>query len=165
MSTTPMVVQTVPISSLVEDPYNARVHGEENLKAIRDSLSSHGQVEPLVVQQSTMRVLGGNGRLQAMKVLGWTDAAVVLVDLPDSRARALGLALNRTAEMSEWNFATLADTLQEIDTGEFDLPALTGFDDEELKRIAEWVPKDGFEFSQIRKNCPTCGSILGDETA
>ncbi|MBA2557275.1 MAG: hypothetical protein H0V12_08040 [Chloroflexi bacterium] len=40
------------------------------MEAIAASLRRFEQVEPLVVQKATGRVIGGNGRLVAMKKLG-----------------------------------------------------------------------------------------------
>ena len=57
----------VPLASHHLDPSNAREHGTENMEAIVGSLKRFQQVEPLVVQKSTGRVIGGNGRLVAMR--------------------------------------------------------------------------------------------------
>jgi DNA modification methylase len=110
-----MQVQRVPIASLQFWSKNARKHGPENLAAIKASLTKYGQAEPLVVQRSSMRVVGGNGRLAAMRELGWSECDVVPLDLSDSTAAALGLALNRTAELAEWDDGTLAEVLKELD--------------------------------------------------
>jgi ParB-like chromosome segregation protein Spo0J len=61
-----MNLELVPLDDLHQDPGNVRTHGERNMEAIRESLSQFGQVEPLVVQEKTGRVIGGNGRLEAM---------------------------------------------------------------------------------------------------
>lgn len=60
----------VPLDALHLDPADARQHGERNLEAIMGSLQRFGQREPLVVQAKTGRVIGGNGRLLAMRELG-----------------------------------------------------------------------------------------------
>jgi len=75
-----MDVRRVSIDSIHLDPGNARSHGDENMAAIEASLRRFGQVEPLVIQQKTGRIIGGNGRVVAMKKLGWTDCDVVYVD-------------------------------------------------------------------------------------
>ena len=68
-----VIYRRVPLAELHPDPGNARAHNERNLAAIRDSLLRFQQAEPLVVQKSTGRVIGGNGRLAAMRELGWTS--------------------------------------------------------------------------------------------
>jgi len=109
-----MQVQRVPIDSLHLDPANARLHAGPNLEAIEASLRRFGQAEPLVVQAKTGRIIGGNGRLVAMKKLGWTECDVVQVDVDDLQATALGIALNRTAELAEWDPKTLSRLLEEL---------------------------------------------------
>ncbi len=106
----------VPLTSLHLDPANARLHGTRNLGSIVASLQRFGQAEPLVVQAGTGRVIGGNGRLEAMKTLGWTECDVVELHCDDLTATALGIALNRTAELAEWDDSVLAGLLEELRT-------------------------------------------------
>jgi DNA modification methylase len=107
-------VVRVPLASLVPDPANARLHNEGNLDAIKASLRRFGQAEPLIVQTSTHRVIAGHGRLAAMQALGWTECEVVELDVSGTDATALGIALNRTAELAEWDDGALAKILQQL---------------------------------------------------
>src|SRR5688500_18694959 len=111
-----LAIRRVPLDSLHLDPSNARVHGEENMAAIEGSLRRFGQAEPIVVQKSTGRIIGGNGRLVAMRKLGWKECDVVDLDIDDLTATALGIALNRSASLGEWNDETLAKLLDELRT-------------------------------------------------
>ncbi|MFO0449265.1 MAG: ParB N-terminal domain-containing protein, partial [Pseudomonadota bacterium] len=104
----PLRIKSVPIDSLHLDPSNVRTHDTRNLDAISASLKRFGQAEPLVVQQRTGRVIGGNGRLQAMKQLGWTQCEIVELDLDDLQATSLSIALNRTGELAGWDEPALA---------------------------------------------------------
>ena len=123
------------LSSLKFDDKNARKHDKKNLKSIKDSLDKFGQVEPLVVQKSTMKVIGGNGRLEAMKDLGWKDCDIALIDIDNDKAKALGLALNRSAELAEWNDDNLKELLSELDAEGWDLESL-GWDSEDLSEMS-----------------------------
>lgn len=120
----------VPIESLHNDPANVRLHPDANMRAIADSLRSYGQVEPLVVQAGTGRVIGGNGRLDAMRNLGWSEVDIVEVDVDDVRAAAIGIALNRTSELASWDDGALAALLQSLPT---DVP--TGFSEGDLEAL------------------------------
>lgn len=111
-----MKVERVGIETLTEDSANTRRHSDENLQAIRRSLVRFGQVEPLVVQVGTGLVIGGNGRLAAMHDLGWEKVDVVFVEKDDDEARALAIALNRTAELADWNRDVLIEALRGFDT-------------------------------------------------
>ncbi len=125
--------KVVPLDSLSFDAKNARRHGKANLKAIKASLIEFGQVMPLVVEKGTGRVIGGNGTLRAMRSLKWTEAAVVEVDEHDARATALGIALNRTGELAEWDDARLAEALKE-QAFDFDMEAM-GWADADLRKL------------------------------
>jgi len=115
----------VPLDALHLDPANARQHGERNLEAIRASLASFGQVEPLVVHKPTQRVIGGNGRLAAMRALGWTHADPVELDVTTTspvRTQMLGLHRNldtmppSTGQPVALPFPRFPKSLQEIAT-------------------------------------------------
>ena len=127
-----MIVETVPISSLILDPANARKHGAKNIEAIKGSLVKFGQVEPLVVQKSTGIVIGGNGRLVAMKELGFEAVDIVEVDLDPTKSSALALALNRAGELAGWDFDILGDALAALKADDFDIEAI-GFDEADWK--------------------------------
>jgi ParB-like chromosome segregation protein Spo0J len=168
-----MIIEVVPIGMLTEDPRNARKHPVNNLAAIKASLLQFGQVEPLVVQKSTGRVIGGNGRLQVMRDLGWCTVQTVRVDVDDRKAIALGVALNRSAETAEWNRPQLVDLLSEINEVADGLLESTGFDAGDLAKLcstaektasvaaetaAETVRTVSFQAGVGTKHvCPECG--------
>lgn len=136
-------VRRVPFASVFTDPANVRKHNTKNLDAIKSSLRQFGQVEPLVVQKSTGKVVGGNGRLAAMQELGWLEADIVEVELSDTQATALGIALNRTAELAEWDFENLGKLLQSLQAEGYD-PATIGWDAGDLSNLlaADWTPPE-----------------------
>ncbi len=117
-SATNLTIRRVPIASLRPDPANPRAHDDRNLGAIRASLERFGQAEPLVIQASTQRLIAGHGRLDAMKALAWKECDVVELDVDDLTATALGIAMNRTADLSSFDLPALAallDTLRAED--------------------------------------------------
>lgn len=54
------------LSSLQQDPNNARRHGRRNLDAIKASLVRFGQRVPLVVRPGGL-IVGGNGTFSVMR--------------------------------------------------------------------------------------------------
>ena len=128
-----LAIRRVPLSSLQLDPANARLHPAQNMDAIKASLSRFGQVEPLVVLKRTGRIIGGNGRLVAMKSLGWTECDIVELDVSDLDATALGIALNRSAELAEWDDGALAQILSTL-RAEDSLDGV-GFSDSEIDEL------------------------------
>ena len=133
-----MDITEVDIEALIPDPENARTHDDKNLAAIRGSIKQFDVVEPLVVQRSSNIVLGGNGRLEVMKSLGFKSVPVHYVDIDDKKAKALALALNRTAELAGWDMERVKEQLAEIDD-----PELIGFGDDFGK-----IEEDDFNFKE-----------------
>lgn len=132
-----MNVHTVRLDDLVDDPRNPRTHDETNLAAIRASLREHGQVEPIVVQKSSRMIIAGNGRVSAMRALGWETANAVVLDVNDHEARALSIKLNRTAELAGWDEDVLAAHFAELSSlSRFDVSEF-GFDDDALATMLD----------------------------
>ena len=136
-----MIITRVPLASLVPDPANARLHPERNLQSIIDSLRRFGQAEPLVVQAGTSRIIAGNGRYTAMKTLGYTECEVVEIPVDDLTATALGIAMNRTADLAEWDEPALVKLLQELKAE--DALGGTGFDDQDLEKLLDELEQEG----------------------
>lgn len=126
-----MNIRTLPIDQLVLDPKNARTHDKRNLETIHNSIAQFGQVENIVVQAGTHKVIGGNGRVQAMRDAGATTVEANVVDVTDAQAAKMALALNRTAQLAGWSKANLADTVADLVGHGIDVADI-GFNDAEL---------------------------------
>lgn len=123
-------IRRLALSEIHPDPANVRLHGTANKQAIRASLARFQQVEPLLVQAGTRRLIAGHGRLEAMRELGWSEADVVELDVTDIEATSLAIALNRSGELAEWDEHALARILQSLPTAE-----RIGFDDAQLDEL------------------------------
>lgn len=129
----------VPIRSINPDPDNVRLHDERNLKAVRNSLNTFGQHQPVVVQRDGMVVRIGNARLQAALSLGWTHVAALIVEEGRVNAMARAIADNKTGELAVWDFQGLASQLQQLSDDGLDLE-LVGFESFEANMLldSEW---------------------------
>lgn len=150
-----MEIETMPLADLVPDPKNSRLHPEENITAIMNSLSNFGQVLPLVVHAETRVVVGGNGTMEAMTRLGWDSAEVTLYDGPMEKAKALAIALNRTGELAQWDADQLVDTLAELQDVGMDHEAL-GFSMASLEVMFPAPSTESFRIdrSEMKKSDP-----------
>ena len=103
----------VEISTLSEDPKNARSHDHTGIKAVASSLERFGQRIPLVVRNGF--VISGNARLRAAKSLGWTHIAVVNTDTDDdARSTLWGLVDNKVGDLSTFDSAALSEALASL---------------------------------------------------
>lgn len=108
----------VPIDTLVEDDKNPRVHSDANIAAIAASIRAKGQDQPIVVRKEDRVISKGHGRLRAMKSLGHTHIAAVVVDETRLSAIERGLADNRSSDLASMNEVALAamlETVRELD--------------------------------------------------
>jgi len=140
-----MEIQNMKVSDLKYAPYNPRKIDDKELAKLKRSISEFGYVEPIVWNQRTGFVVGGNQRLKALRELGIEEVDVVVVDLSDDKERALNVALNKIS--GEWDFPKLKDLLTDIDTGDFDIE-LTGFDLDEIGELIAFdkePEEDGFD--------------------
>jgi hypothetical protein len=135
-----MAVEVVAVGDLHLDPGNVRRHPAKNLAAIKASLARFNQQKPIVVDANNV-VRAGNGLLEAARELGWPTVKVVRSELGSVDLVAYSLSDNRTAELSEWNFEGLAETIRALQAEDFDVSTL-GWDDHELEPIlaADWKP-------------------------
>lgn len=118
----------VPIKDLKRYPNNPR---EGDIGAISESLRILGQYRPVVVNKRNNQILKGNHTVAAASALGWTDVAVVWVDVDDEQATKIVLADNRTADKATYDNDLLLATISLLDSLEG-----SGFDDEDVADIA-----------------------------
>lgn len=151
----------VDIDSLTFDPENARLHPEKNMEAIKASLQRYGQLKPVVARTGSQVVVAGNGTLKAARELGWTLIAANVVEMTDAEAIGFGLADNRTAELAEWDAATVERLQAMLESlGE---PAVEPLTRAEIMRLRTAIPAAPTEFPSVDEDletehvCPRCG--------
>lgn len=124
---TTVAVETVPLSALSLFPGNAR---EGDIGAICESLRMNGQYRPVVANVRDRRILVGNHTAQAIQAMGWSEIAVVWVDVPDDEATRIVLVDNRTQDVATYDH----DALLELLAGLSDLNG-TGWTWEDLNEL------------------------------
>jgi ParB-like chromosome segregation protein Spo0J len=139
-----MNIKKMQIDELIPADYNPRKDLTENDKEyqkLKRSIQEFGYVEPVIFNQKTGVVVGGHQRLKVLKDLGHDEVDCVVVDIDDTKEKALNIALNKIS--GEWDFSKLKDLLLDIDTGEIDI-SLTGFDLDEIERLMTQFKADDF---------------------
>lgn len=120
-----MTIETITISDIKPYDKNAKSHPKKQVDLLAENIKRFGFTTPCLVDNDN-NLIAGHGRLEAVKTLGWTDVPCVRMEnLTDDEVKALRLADNKLAEMSEWDMALVTDELKELDD---DLLDLTGFD-------------------------------------
>ena len=130
-----MLVKTLPINELKPADYNPRKDlkpGDPEYDKLKRSLAEFGYVEPVIYNHTTGRIVGGHQRVKVLADLGHDTVDCVVVELDETREKALNVALNKIS--GEWDQDKLALLIADLDASDFDAE-LTGFNDEEIQSL------------------------------
>jgi len=128
-------VRKIPIGQLKPAAYNPRKDlqpGDPEYEKLKRSMQEFGYVEPIVWNERTGNIVGGHQRYKILLDMGMQEIDCVVVDLDETKEKALNIALNKI--QGDWDMPKLKDILQELDTGEFDIE-LTGFGMDEIEEL------------------------------
>jgi DNA modification methylase len=132
-----LAIQYVSPDRLRSYTGNARSHSRKQLKLIADSIKRFGFTNPILVTDD-FEVIAGHGRLQAAKSAGMQLVPVLaLSSLSEADKKALRIADNRIAELSNWDRDILAIEYQALDDLQFDDIEVTGFSLGEIDTILD----------------------------
>lgn len=119
-------VQEVDVSKLVPYERNAKLHGDEQVEKICNSIREFGFISPCLIDRD-YNVIAGHGRIMAAKKIGMSEVPCLFVEgLTEEQRRAYIIADNRLTELGEWDMELVADELQELNEAGFNIE-LTGF--------------------------------------
>lgn len=110
-------------------PYerNAKIHTDEQVEKIADSIKEFGFVSPVLIDRD-YNIIAGHGRVMAAEVLGMDTVPCLFVEgLTEEQRRAYILADNKLGELSSWDMDLVNAELSELEVLDFNID-LTGFD-------------------------------------
>jgi ParB-like chromosome segregation protein Spo0J len=76
----------VPVSELQPYSRNRNKHPEDQIKRLAELIKFHGLRHPVIVSTLSNQVIAGNGRLEALKLLGATEIPVDYQDFESEDA-------------------------------------------------------------------------------
>lgn len=121
-------MQEVSLDLLKPYERNAKIHGEEQIELLMNSIREFGFLSPCLVERGTFNLIAGHGRVEAAKRLGMEKVPCVFVeDITEEQRRAYILADNRLTELGTWDMDLVNIELGELDDMGFDV-SVTGFD-------------------------------------
>ena len=147
----------VPTEDITPYDRNAKIHGEEQVNCLRESLRTFGFVRPLLVDES-FGLLAGHGMLAAAKAEGMTNVPCVVVSgLSEAQRRAYIHADNKLAELASWDMCLLEGEIGDLCAMGIDMESL-GFElsEQEVQPLdLEETPAKSRQGQEI--HCPKCG--------
>ena len=127
-----MQIEKLKTEQLIPSDYNPRKDlkpGDAEYDKLKRSVEQFGYVEPVIWNKTTGRVVGGHQRLKVLIDMGITEVDCVVVELPETKEKALNVALNKIS--GDWDKDKLALLIADLQGSDFDV-SLTGFDPSEL---------------------------------
>lgn len=140
-----MEIEHIKITDLKPAEYNPRRISEEDYQKLKNSISTFGLVDPIIVNLKNMHIVGGHQRydvlldehmldndfMAELPMIRLGDVGFVFTDTElsirdDDHEKALNLALNKIS--GEWDNDKLAEVLEDLEDSDLDLE-LTGFDE------------------------------------
>lgn len=151
-------VQEVEIDRLKPYEKNTKIHGEEQIEKLCESIRRFGFISPVLID-GDMNVIAGHGRLMAAKRLRMEKVPCLLVDgLTEKQRRAYIIADNRLGEYSEWNLDLVAEEIGDLQLEEADIGFLEFQFDKPEEGDEEPEGTDGTEEDTSGKKWTTRGA-------
>lgn len=166
----PMKTVDIPIDKLIPYERNAKIHDENQIQQIANSLLKFGWKQPVVIDKNNI-IIVGHGRVEGAKIARKTNPdfdktpCIIADDLTDEEIKAYRLADNKLNE-SPWDVDLLSEEMAaftEIDMSEFgfDMDEFGGTElsDDILNSLFEDKPDDGGKEPKMIQ-CPHCGQMF-----
>ena len=162
-----MEIVYVPVSQIIPYEGNAKIHPDEQVGYIANSIKEFGFKQPLVIDTNNFVVVG-HGRLLAAKQLGMTEVPCIIADdLTPNQIKAYRPSDNKTNE-SEWDLDILVIELGDIYEynmvdfgfylGESDENITDNMDSDNGKKYNNTeIDKNNFNDDRFEHECPKCG--------
>ena len=170
-----LTIVRIPVKELKPSAYNPRKWDEKAIADMKESITRFGLVDPLIVNGAPERkniVIGGHLRLKVATLLGFTEAPVVYLNIPEiEREKELNLRLNKNVGSWDEELLKAFDTNLLLDVGFTPDELNSFFDDvleiadddfnveEELAKIVTPETKPG-DLYQLGDHRLLCGNSL-----
>ncbi len=129
-----MTIEILNISDIKPYEKNARTHPKKQIELLASNIKRFGFTTPILVDKNNV-LIAGHGRLEALKLLSETTVPSVRIEyLSDEEIKALRLADNQLASMSDWDMDLVVEELKGLDE---ELIDLSGFDKDLILESSE----------------------------
>ena len=145
-------------------PYenNTRKHTPTDIEGIKKSILSDGFNDPIGIWGKDNLIVEGHGRQIAAKELHLEKVPCIRLDhLTEQQRKEYAIRHNRSAELSAWDFETLAEELADLDIAGVDMSDLN-FD---MGKEIDWAQVEDINSSTYDQpehemlECPACHHV------
>lgn len=121
------------VRNLTQHPDNANIG---DMGALEESIDVNGFYQPIIAQASTGYILAGNHRWLALQRRGAPKIPTIYLDVPDSVAKRIMLADNRTTRLGTDDPHALADALESLQDTDYGLTG-SGYTTKDLAELLD----------------------------
>lgn len=113
-------MELVAIESLIPYERNNKIHSDEAVDRIANSIAEFGWTYPILVDEQNI-ILAGHKRHKAAQKLGLKEVPILRKEgLTAEQKKAYRIIDNKSSEESEWNFEHLESELRALSEMQFD---------------------------------------------
>ena len=145
-----LTIEYVDINSIKPYKKNAKLHPDEQIEQIKESIKEFGMDDPIGIWKD--EIVEGHGRLIACKQLGYTEVPIIRLDhLTDEQRKAYALAHNKLTMNSDFDLDLLNEELlaiNDIDMTNFGFDIDLGIE-EEPDIIEDEIPEVPEEYHRL----------------
>ena len=152
-------IEYIDINELKEYSNNAKLHPDEQIEQIKQSIKDFGMNDPIAIDKNNV-IIEGHGRLIACRQLGIKQVPVIrLNELTEEQRKAYTLIHNKLTMNSGFNIALLEKELEGIPDIDMEFYGFDEFEDVDIDDIfTDDEPIKEQEESEPKKiQCPHCG--------
>ena len=111
---------------------NPRIN-DHAVDAVAESIRAYGFNVPVLCDQY-LTIIAGHTRCKAAKKLGIEKIPVIILEMTDENKRAFAIVDNKTAEIADWDFPKLKESLVQLQLEDINIKSL-GFNEDEIRRL------------------------------
>ena len=138
-------VEYVSINEIFPYDNNAKIHTDEQIDQIANSIEEFGMIDPIGIWKNN-EIIEGHGRLMACKKLGIKTVPIIRLDeLTDEQRKAYALAHNKLTMNTDFDFSILDEELASLEDIDMSLFGFEKMEIEEPKPIIEDNPPEEVE--------------------
>ena len=148
-----MVTKILNLNEIKAADYNPRKNlkpDDAEYKSLKRSIEEFGFVEPLIVNERIMTIVGGHQRYKILRDLGMTETEAVIVNLMPNDEKILNVALNKIE--SGWDIEKLSNLFEELKLEDMTVDlTITGFNFAELENLFSTVEEEIIPMSESNR--------------
>ena len=144
-------VKMLEVSKLKPYKNNSKIHNNEQIKKIAESIKKFGFRIPIITDKKLV-IISGHGRYKASKILELGKVPViVLEDISEEDARALRIADNKLTLKTGLDNSAIAKEFNELMNVDFSVLGFTDMEIHDIEKDASFFETEDFDINEFEE--------------